>query len=178
VSGAQAGLLNLNNVVNLNPCNGNALSQAFLPWADPSWYELAPGGTFGDSSWALNGGAQIVPGGEPFGATGSPSTSSLSMPAGSTATSPQTCVDAAYPSIRFFIAGTGTVGVSVIYDGTVIPAGTATALGDWAPTPVEITGSALWGLLSGGSAQVSIQLTALSGNPQVDDVFIDPWNRW
>ena len=26
-------------------------------------------------------------------------------------------------------------------------------------------------------AQVSLQLTALAGDPQVDDVFIDPWNR-
>ena len=61
--------------------------------------ELAPGGSFEDSSWSLGGGAQIVPGGEPFGATGSQSTSSLSMPAGSSAQSPSTCVDAAYPSI-------------------------------------------------------------------------------
>ena len=100
------------------------------------------------------------------------------MPAGSSAQSPSTCVDAAYPSIRFFVGGTGTVAVNVIYNGAVIPAGVASAAGGWMPSPVEITSSALWGLLSGGTAQVSIQLTALSGNPQVDDLFIDPWNRW
>ena len=58
-----------------------------------------------------------------------------------------------------------------------IPAGLATATGDWQPTPVLLTESPVLGLLSGGTAQVSLQLTALIGDPQVDDVFIDPWNR-
>ena len=58
--------------VSLSACNSNTLSQAFLPWGDPSNYEVAPGGTFGDSSWALSGGATIVPGAEPFAATGTP----------------------------------------------------------------------------------------------------------
>jgi hypothetical protein len=40
-----------------------------------------------------------------------------------------------------------------------------------------VTSSAILGLLSGGTAQVSIDVTALTGSPQVDDVFIDPWNR-
>jgi hypothetical protein len=35
----------------------------------------------------------------------------------------------------------------------------------------------LAGLLSGGTAQVSLELTGLTGSPQVDDVFIDPWTR-
>jgi hypothetical protein len=39
-----------------------------------------------------------------------------------------------------------------------------------------VTGSALWGLLNGGSDNVQIQVTALLGNPTVDDVFVDPWN--
>jgi hypothetical protein len=40
-----------------------------------------------------------------------------------------------------------------------------------------VTESALLGLLSGGTAQVSLQVTALAGKPRIDDVFIDPWNR-
>jgi hypothetical protein len=40
-----------------------------------------------------------------------------------------------------------------------------------------VTDAALYGLLSGGVAQVSVRITALSGEPTVDDVFIDPWNR-
>src|SRR5207302_6509217 len=108
-------------LVDLSACNSNALSQPFLPWADPSSYELAPGGTFSDSSWALSGRASLVSGGEPWAVTGTPSSSSLSLPAGSSGTSPQTCVNAAYPTIRFFVGGTGVVAVSVVYNGVAIP---------------------------------------------------------
>jgi len=172
-------------IVNLNTCNTSVLSEAFAPWADPAFYELSPGGDFelspgGDltsSSWTLDGGAQLVPGSEPYAATGTLGSSSLSLPAGSSAQSPPTCVDAAYPTFRFFIAGTGAVAVSVVDGGASTPAGVAVAGGAWLPTPLMVTGSALWAAGSGGTAQVSLRLTALSGDPHVDDVFIDPWNR-
>jgi hypothetical protein len=84
-------------------------------------------------------------------------------------------VDAAYPSIRFFIAGQGLVAVNVVDGGAVIPAGVALAGGRWSPTPVMLTSSAVLGALSGGTADVSLSFTSLAGDPQVDDVFIDPW---
>ena len=63
-------------------------------------------------------------------------------------------------------------------DGSlVIPAGVAIAGGDWSPTPVMLTSSAVLGALSGGTAQVSLTFTGLSGSPRIDDVFIDPWGR-
>jgi hypothetical protein len=171
VSNAQADLVNLSN------CNGAPLNQAFAPWSDPSWYELAPGGDFESSSWSLGSGAQLVPGSEPYAATGTLGQSSLSLPAGSSAQSPITCVDAAYPTVRFFTAGTGLIAVSVVDGGLAIPAGVVIASAGWQPSPVLITESPVLALLSGGTAQVSLQLTALSGDPEVDDVFIDPWNR-
>ena len=176
VSAAQADL------VSLNTCNSNAVSQPFAPWGDPSSYQLAPGGDFESSDftsspWTLSGGAQIVPGSEPFAATGTLGASSLSLPAGASADSPQTCVTAAYPTVRFFVAGSGTVAVNVAYGSLVIPTGVVVAAGNWAPTPVMVTGSLVGGLLSGGTAQVSLELTGLTGSPQVDDVFIDPWTR-
>ena len=171
VSAAQAGLLNLNG------CTPSALSQPFAPWGDSASYELVPGGDFETSSWTLQGGAQRVAGSEPYAATGTLGSWSLSLPAGSSAQSPPTCVDATYPTARFFIAGSGLLAVSVVYDGLAIPAGVAIAPGDWQPTPVMLTEAPLLALLSGGSAQVSLQVTALLGDPQVDDVFIDPWNR-
>jgi hypothetical protein len=173
---AQAGLLS--KVVNLNTCNTNALTQPFLPWADPMSYELAPGGTFSDGSWTLNGGASVVPGGEPWAVTGTQSTSSLSLPAGSYADSPSTCVTAAYPTIRFFVSGVGVVGVNVVYNGLVIPSGVVVAAGKWAPGPVAITGSAITGALNGGTANISLRLTSVVGDPQVSDVFIDPRGRY
>src|SRR5207248_1955658 len=95
--------------------------------------------------------------------SGTPSSSSLSLPAGSSADSPATCVNAAYPTIRFFVSGIGVVGVNVVYNGTVIPSGTVVAAGGWAPGPVAVTGSAVTGALNGGTAQVSLRLTGLLG---------------
>lgn len=162
-------------LINLKPCNTSALSQPFAPWGDNASYELAPGGDFESSGWNLSGSASVVPGSEPFAATGTLGQYSLSVPAGSSATSPLTCVDAAYPTVRLFVGGTGTAAVSVVYDGIPIPAGLAIGGGTWTPSLPMVTQAAILGALSGGSAQVSIQVTALTGDPQIDDVFIDPW---
>ena len=175
VSDAQAAGVDPTSVVNLNPCNLSALSQPFTRWLDFANYELAPGGDFESSTWTLTGGAKRVAGSERYAATGTLGSYSLSVPAGSSAHSPRTCVDAAYPSIRFFIAGRGSVKVSLVYQGLVIPVGIAIAGGGWSPSPVMLTTSAVVGALSGGTAQVSLTFTGLSGDPQIDDVFIDPW---
>jgi hypothetical protein len=158
-------------------CNTSAISQPFAPWGDLAPYELAPGGDFETPTWTLNGRAQRVSGSEPYAATGTLGSWSLAMPAGSSAQSPPTCVDAAYPTIRFFIAGGGTVAVSVVVGNLVIPAGVAVALPNWEPTLVSLTYGPVLGALSNGSAQVSLRLIALTGDPRVDDVFVDPWNR-
>jgi hypothetical protein len=164
-------------VINLNPCNSAPVTQPFAPWGDPAWYELAPGGDFENSSWAISGGAHPVSGSEPYEVTGSLGSWSLDLPAGSSAQSPTTCVDAAYPSVRFFIAGTGVVAVSLVVGNIPIPAGVAIATSKWQPTPVMITTSAVVAALSGGVAQVSLRITSLIGNAQVDDVYLDPWCR-
>jgi hypothetical protein len=171
VSAAQA------DIINLDACSIASLSQPFAPWLDPSSYELAPGGDFESAAWSLQGGAQRVPGSEPFAATGTLGSWSLSLPAGASAQSPATCVDAAYPTIRFFTSGTGLVAVSVVYGSLTVPAGVAVATGGWAPSLVALTDSALVAAASDGSAQVSIQLTGILGDVRVDDVFVDPWNR-
>ena len=164
-------------LINLGACNTSPLSQPFAPWSDSAWYELAPGGDFESPGWTLDRGAQLANGSEPYAATGTLGTSSLSLPAGSSAQSPVTCVDAAYPTVRFFIQGDGIVAASLVDGGLAIPAGVAIASGDWTPTPVMLTTAPLLGLLSGGTAQVSLRLTAIAGDPKVDDGFIDPWNR-
>ena len=175
VSNARADGVDPTSLVNANTCNLSALSHPFARWLDFADYELAPGGDFESSTWTLTGGAERVAGSEPYAATGALGSSSLSLPTASSAQSPPTCVDAAYPSIRFFIAGKGSVAVNVVDGGLVIPAGIAVAGGEWSPSPVMLTSSAVLGALSGGTAEVSLTFTALSGNPQIDDVFIDPW---
>jgi hypothetical protein len=171
VATAQAG------VINLDACNLAPLSQPFAPWLDPASYELAPGGDFESPSWTLSDGAALVPGSEPFAATGTLGAQSLSLPMGASAESSATCVDAAYPTIRLFTSGVGLVAVSVVYNGVALPAGVATATGGWSPSLQSLTSSAIVALTSDGSAQVSIRLTSLLGNVRVDDVFVDPWNR-
>jgi hypothetical protein len=164
-------------IIDLSACNLSPLSQPFAPWLDPASYELAPGGDFESSDWSLSGGATRVPGSERFAATGALGSWSLSLPAGATAQSPATCVDAAYPTVRFFTSGTGLVSVSVVYGNLVLPAGVTVAAGGWSPSLVSLTSSALVGAASDGSAQVSLRLTSLLGDVHVDDVYVDPWNR-
>ena len=110
-------------VVDTGACNSAALSQPFAPWGDNASYQLAPGGDFECGDWSLNGNAQIVSGSEPFAATGTLGSSSLSVPAGSSATSPQTCLNASYPSMRMFVSGSGVALISVVYNGAADPGG-------------------------------------------------------
>src|SRR5581483_3755408 len=107
-------------LISTDACDNAALSQPFAQWNDSNEYKLIPGGSFenGASGWTLSHGASIVHGSEPFGATGSVGASSVSLPAGASVTSPFTCVDAAYPTFRFFARNSGllsTVLVSVVY---------------------------------------------------------------
>lgn len=171
VSSAQA------SVIDFSACNVSPLSQPFARWLDPASYELAPGGDFESAGWSLHGGATRVPGSEPFAATGALGSWSLSLPAGASAQSPATCVDAAYPTIRFFASGTGLLAVNVVYGGVTLPAGVAVVAGGWSPSPLMLTSSALVALTSDGSAQVSLRFTTVAGDVRVDDVFVDPWNR-
>jgi hypothetical protein len=173
---AQAGLLS--NFVRIDSCDGANLTQPFAPWLDYASYKLAPGGDGSLTGWSLSGGAQQVAGGEPWNVSGS-ATDSLSVPAGGTAVSPTTCVDAAYPDFRFFDV-TGTPGsrasVSVLFNGRTIPVGVITPGSQWSPTLPMPTLSAIPGLLDGGSADIQLQFTGLTGSVQVDDVYVDPYH--
>jgi hypothetical protein len=180
VGSAQAAL------VSTGACNEAPLSQPFAQWGDTNAYELVPQGNFEGSlsQWDLGGGASRDPGSEPYGVTGEVGHYSLALPAGASAQSPYTCVNASYPSFRFFARNGGllsTVLVQVVYKTALgpvaLPLG-AVALNDtWQPTLPMLTGSVVGGLLSGGTAQVALRFTALTGESRIDDVFIDPRMR-
>ncbi len=180
VAPAQAALLST------GACNEAALSQPFAQWGDTNSYELVPQGNFEGSlsQWSLGGGASRVPGSEPYGVTGEAGRSSLALPAGATAQSPYTCVNASYPSFRFFARNGGllsTVLVQVVYKTALgpvaLPLGAVALSGSWQPTLPMLTGSVVGGLLSGGTAQVALRFTALTGESRIDDIFIDPRMR-
>ncbi len=171
-------------LVNTSACDGSALTQPFARWGDTNYYKLVPGGSFrsGLSGWTASGGARLVSGGEPFGVTGSVGASALSLPAGSSVQSPYTCVDAAYPSLRFFVRNNSllsTVLVSLVYKAPLvglvpIPVGTVLLGGAWKPTAAMPTLSAVPGLLTGGITPVAVRFTALLGSSEIDDVYLDP----
>jgi hypothetical protein len=41
-----------------------------------------------------------------------------------------------------------------------------------------LTASAVTGVLSGGTTQVALRFTALTGSSQIDDVSVEPRMRW
>jgi hypothetical protein len=167
-------------------CPSAALSQPFAQWGDSSSYELVAGGSFEGSlsGWTLSGGAQKVAGSEPYGVTGTVGSFSLGLPAGASAQSPFTCVEAGYKTFRFFARNTGTASkilVQVVYQTPIglvsVPVGTVTSSSGWQPTPAMPTGAALAGLLMGGTAQMALRFNAVTGNSAIDDVFVDPRMR-
>jgi hypothetical protein len=180
VASAQAAL------VSTGACNEASLSQPFARWGDTNDYELVPQGDFEGSlsQWDLKGGAWRAPESEPYGVTGEVGHYSLALPAGASAQSPYTCVNASYPSFRLFARNGGllsTVLVQVVYKTVLgpvaLPLGAVALSDSWQPTLPMLTGSVVGGLLSGGTAQVALRFTALTGESRIDDVYIDPRMR-
>ncbi len=84
------------------PCDGVGMQQPFLDWHDSASYVLVDGGDFESpaADWTLEGGAATTAGGNPFRPDSS--ATALSLPAGSTATSPPICVAKGNPTARLF----------------------------------------------------------------------------
>ncbi len=170
-------------LVSTDACDNATLTQPFAQWGDSSFYKLVPGGSFeGPATWTLSGHAHTVAGSEPYGVTGSVGSSSLDLPAGSSAQSPFTCADAAYPTFRFFARNDSllsTLVVQVVYKTplgvqVVLPVGAVALSGNWGPTASMLTASAVPALLTNGTTQVALRFTELTGTTQIDDVYMDP----
>ncbi|MDX6568968.1 MAG: hypothetical protein QOH15_1546 [Gaiellales bacterium] len=159
------------------PCSGRVLSQPFAAWHDTASYFPAPGGSFesGAPGWTLTGGASVQVGGNTFLSSGS----SLALPTGASATTPVICVDLGSPTLRAFTnAQHGTVVVSVVAAGLAIPVGVISESGSWQPTPAMLFLTNTLGILSAtGTTTASFRFTAVGGDAQVDDVYVDPYRR-
>jgi hypothetical protein len=86
-------------------CDAPHLFNPLVAFKDARDYFIAPAGDFEDPSlpgWQLNGGAAVTSGSSAHAVTGEGHASSLSLPPGSSATSPEMCVDLNYPTFRFF----------------------------------------------------------------------------
>src|SRR4051812_374603 len=119
-------------------------SQAFSAWNDGARYVLASDGDLeaGGAGWALSSGAAVVPGGDPFALGGRVSTKALSLPAGSSATPPASCIAADTPSFRLLARNQGAAAsklhVDIVFGPfgkkEVASAGDITAGAAWTPT--------------------------------------------
>jgi len=185
-STAHAGLLSLTP----GAC-GQQESEPFAPWGDDNTYVPVPGGTFepGSPSWTLSGGARIVPGNESFNVSG-PGSHSLSLPAGSSATSPAACTGLDHPSARLFVRNTGSSSSRLnVYATYQILLGLPVTI-----NLGQLSGSSTWepssslnmGLLDNLVGELTLSESTISfrfvpadstGNWQIDDVYLDPWCR-
>jgi hypothetical protein len=185
---ANAGIL----VASAPSCDDQALANTFLPWVDIADYTALAGGDFESVSanWSLTGGAATAGGNEPFYVDGSNDSRSLSLPAGSSATSPEICVGILHPTIRFFhkrrstglLATLSTLKVDVLFetasgDVASLTIGNVLGNGNWQPTLPMVVVANLLPLLPGEMTPVQFRITAQGGDWSVDDVWVDPYAR-
>ncbi len=181
-----AGALNIGGT----SCTGQVLQRPFLAWGDPSYYALAPGGSFepGSQRWTTFGAAHTVTGNEPWRVDDGTGRFSLFLPAGSAAVSPKTCISLDRRTVRFFARSTGgavtsTLRVEVLFANTlgvvrVATIGVVPLSPAWAPTqPFAVLASALAPVASGDQLVAFRLVPQGSAAWRVDDFYIDPYRK-
>jgi hypothetical protein len=160
----------------------------FAPWNDKRAYTLVPDGGFenGADGWTLASGAAVAEGNETSQVGGAADHQSLALPAGSSATSPATCVSKHNGVFRLFARTDGSrkarLKVEVLYTGAKgnkrsLTVGKLRAGEAWSPTrklPVVLGRAKGKGKLT--TASVALRFTPI-GEPagwQIDDVYLDP----
>jgi hypothetical protein len=184
---ANAGLL----VSSAESCDTQQFSTPFKQFGDGASYTPAPGGSFeaGAKAWTLSGGAKIVSGNEPYKVGGSTDSRSLLIPAGGVATSPAMCVGLTEPTVRWFqkqsnslLGLTGAMTVSVLTEtslGAVVetPVGAGLLGTSWSPSLTGVIVTNLLPLLPDNKTAVAFRFRAVTGSWNVDDVYVDPYQR-
>ena len=179
-------------VTSADSCATHQFTQPFAKWLDYMNYVPLPGGSFepGDRAWTLASGAKVVAGNESFYVRSRDDARSLSVPRGATVTSPAICVGLGEPTLRFFAkqsggllsTATSAMAVAVEFEtsaGLVVsaPVGTVAANLGWSPTlPMTVVANLL-PLMPDDTTAVRFKFTAVSGNWQIDDVYVDPVYR-
>lgn len=113
-SGAVSGTANAG--ILAGGCGDRDLGRPFARWLDPFRYTLVPAGGFESTAqgWTLRGGASIVKGNEPWSVRRAGDSHSLSLPRGSSATTPPVCVETLDPTLRFFARNRGPLALSTL----------------------------------------------------------------
>jgi hypothetical protein len=163
-------------------CTGQKYVQPFKPWGDQLSYVQMPNGNLESTSgWTLTGGAAQAAGNEPFHVSGSADQKSLTLPSGSSATTPALCIGLLSPTLRFFATNSGSALVTLKVDAITnvngikltTPVGVLTG-GAWQPTlPLPF----LTNLLSLTTGTVQFRFTPVglgTSGWRIDDVYVDP----
>jgi hypothetical protein len=183
---AQAGVL----VRTAVSCDSYQFELPFVPWGDPASYVLAPNGGVERraSGWTLTGEAEPVSGNESYYVHRRTDSKSLSLPAGSSATTRAMCAGIFHPTLRFFARNRGeatsTLQVEVLFEdakGKVqsLQIGLVTASIRWEPTlPLPVVANLL-PLLPGDHTAIAFRFSPLddTGDWRIDDVYLDPYRR-
>jgi hypothetical protein len=181
---ANAGLLSQS----AGPCPSYPLSQAFSKWLDPMSYTLAPGGAFESSSGlTFTGGAKIVAGNESSYVHGAGDTNSVLIPRGGTVTTGPICVGLDKPTIRFFakrpnfallplLTVEGVFTTKTGATASLPMVGVPLAGNSWSLQLPFITTGAILEL--GDTTMMRFRIRAVTGDWQVDDVYVDPMRRF
>jgi hypothetical protein len=181
------------NVLSLLPggCGSQPESQPFARWGDSANYTPVPGGNFeaGSPSWLLSRGASVVAGNESYNVGAAGDSRSLTLPAGSSATSLASCTSIYHPTARLFVRNTGSsssrLKVEALYPGLlggvqVAKLGDLTGSSSWNPSPaMPLLVSNLLATLSLDRTTIAFRFTPedSTGAWSIDDVYLDPYAR-
>lgn len=185
---AQAGSL----VAAAENCDEYTIEQPFLQWGDDLDYHLVPDGGLegGADGWSLSGGAAVVNGNESFFVRDAGDSKSLSLPPGSSATTPVMCAGIHTPLMRFFakssqgLLSLSTLKVDVLFElangqAASLPVSWIIPRTSWQPTGKLFVLASLLPLLSGQQTPIAFRFRPDSGNATwtIDDVYLDPRHR-
>ena len=165
-------------------CPTYQTSKIFSRWLDPFSYALAPGGNFESSAGlTFTGGAKLVAGNESSFVGGSSNRQSVLLPRGATVTTGPMCIGLNNPTLRFFARRPGFALLPLmIVEGVYkdkkgatrsLPLiGVPLAGNGWSlQLPFVVTGALLE---LGSKTMMQFRFRALSGDWQIDDVYVDP----
>jgi hypothetical protein len=168
-------------------CDDQVVEQPFTAWADLAGYVLVRNGALETGAgWNLRGAARAA-GNETFYVHHEDDSTSLALPAGSSATTPPICVGLDYPTLRLFARNKGsllsTLLVEVLFQDAgglqhALPIGAYSATSAWQPTtPLAVVANSF--ALSGDTVDVAFRFTPLDalGKWAIDDVYVDPFRH-
>jgi hypothetical protein len=185
-SPANAGLL----TASAESCDDGPLTQPFQRFGDQHNYKLLGSFESGTTAWQLSGGAKIVTGNETYKVGGPTHSRSLSLPRGSAAISPFTCVGLSEPTLRLFAKRNSALLGLVSTLNVQIQVKTSLGLSLWLPVlPGDLGGSSwhptaqmplianILPLSHSDKTPVRFRFSPLLGSWQIDDVYVDPFMK-